>query len=198
MGLEQFPHRDRVEVSWHSFELDPGMKTQPGVNVLDYLARIKGITREQATQMHAHVKQVGEEVGLGFDFDRSVLANSFNGHRLIQLAKARGFADRAEEELFKAHFTEGKNIDDQPTLTNIGVVIGIPETELQRVFASDEYAEEVRQDIATAKAVGIRGVPFFIFNSKFAISGAQAPEFFLQTLSKAWNEFTSAKTLTSL
>ena len=90
LALEQFQHKDQVEVIWRSFQLDPGLKTQPETNVLDYLAKIKGITREQAGQMHEHVKEVAQEVGLTFNFEKSVLANSLNGHRLIQLAKANG------------------------------------------------------------------------------------------------------------
>lgn len=197
MALDRFPHREKVVVTWHSFELDPGLKTQPEVNVLDYLARIKGITRHEAAQMHEHVKQVADEVGLIFNFDRSVLANSFNGHRLIQLAKAQGVADQAEEALFKAHFTEGKNIDDKETLLQVGSSVGIPEPEIQKLFTSDSYASEVRQDQAHAREIGIRGVPFFVFNNKYAISGAQAPDFFLQTLVKAFDEFQKAPGVTA-
>jgi predicted DsbA family dithiol-disulfide isomerase len=155
--------------------------------VLDYLAKIKGITREEAAQMHEHVKLIADDVGLTFNFDRSVLANSFNAHRLIQLAKARGVADQTEEALFKAHFTDGKNIDDREVLLTLGLEIGIPETEIENLFSSDSYVTEVRRDLAYAREIGIRGVPFFMFNNKYAVSGAQSPEFFLQTLMKAWD-----------
>lgn len=199
MALERFPQKDSVSVTWHSFELDPGLRTQPEVNVLDYLAKIKGITHEEAGHLHDHVTQVAHDVGLTFRFDRSVLANSFNGHRLIQLAKVRGVANETEEALFRAHFTEGKNIDDPEILFSIGTEAGIPETEIVRLFSSsDNYAKEVRDDQAQAKALGIRGVPFFIFNNKYAVSGAQSPDFFLQTLSKAWAEFQATKQVAPL
>jgi protein disulfide-isomerase len=92
-ALERFPHSDKVEVVWHSFQLDPELKTQPGVHVYDYLARVKGITRDQAVRMHQHVKQSAREVGLEFNFDSAIVANSFNGHRLIQLAKSKGLGE---------------------------------------------------------------------------------------------------------
>jgi predicted DsbA family dithiol-disulfide isomerase len=188
MALERFPNKDNVEVIWHSFQLDPSLQTRPDVNVLDYLARIKGITREQAAEMHEHVTEVAGEVGLSFDFDRSVLANSLKAHRLIQLAKTKGLGDRAEEELFKAHFTAGKNIDDDQTLAEIGELTGIPASETAMLIASDAYLDEVEQDESHARSIGIRGVPFFIFDDKYAVSGAQSPEFFLQTLQKTWEE----------
>jgi predicted DsbA family dithiol-disulfide isomerase len=198
MALERFPQKDKVTVTWHSFELDPGVKTQPEVNVLDYLAKIKGITREEAAHLHDHVTEVAHDVGLTFRFDRSVLANSFNGHRLIQLAKVRGVANETEEALFRAHFTDGKNIDDPEILVAIGAEAGIPRTEIEGLFSSDNYAKEVRDDQAQARAIGIRGVPFFIFNNKYAVSGAQSPDFFLQTLSKAWADFQETKPVAPL
>lgn len=187
-ALERFPHSDKVEVVWHSFQLDPELKTQPGVHVYDYLARVKGITRDQAVRMHQHVKQSAREVGLEFNFDSAIVANSFNGHRLIQLAKSKGLGDAAEEQLFKAHFIEGKNIDDIATLKEIGTAVGLSPDELSELLASDQYSAEVREDEMKAHAIGIRGVPFFILNDKYAVSGAQAPELFLQALNGAWQD----------
>ena len=105
-------------------------------------------------------------------------------------------ADETEEALFKAHFTDGKNIDDNDTLRNIGVEVGIPELEIHELFAKGTFADEVREDEVKARSIGIRGVPFFIFNNKYAISGAQAPEFFLQTLIKAWDELQKTQDIT--
>lgn len=188
LALSRFNHLQDVTVTWHSFQLDPGLKTQPGLQVYDYLAAVKGLTREQTIGMHDHVRQAAADVGLKFNFDKVVVANSFNGHRLIQLAKAKGLAPEAEEALFRAHFTEGKNIDDSATLVQIGREIGIDESEVRSVIESDQYTTEVSEDQAMARALGIRGVPFFIFNDKFAVSGAQQPELFLQALSKAWHD----------
>lgn len=188
-ALEKFKHKDKIEVSWHSFELDPELKTQPQVNALEHLAKVKGITKEQAAEMQGHVAQAAEGTGIKFNSINSIIANSFHGHRLIKLAQSQGKADEAEEALFKAHFTEGKNIDDKQTLEEIGVSIGLDAKSVRSVLDSDRYSEEVRQDEAQAQKLGISGVPFFVLNHKYGISGAQAPEIFLQGLNQAWKEF---------
>lgn len=187
-ALETFAYKDEVEVVWHSFQLDPELKTQPGLDSVDYLAQIKSMPREQVLQMHEHVLKAAREVGLEFDLDSTVVANSFHAHRLIQLAKSEGLADEAEEHLFRAHFSDGKNIDDKETLREIGKAIGLDDKLVDEVLASDRFADKVREDELMARHIGIRGVPFFIFNNRYAVSGAQAPEAFLQTLEKAWKE----------
>lgn len=184
-ALAQFPHKEQVEVIWHSFQLDPTLKTAPDMNAYDYLAKVKGMTREESIQMHTHVTRVARQAGLSFHFDKTVVANSHNAHRLIQLAKTKGLADQAEEFLFKAHFTDGKNIDDAETLVRIGVETGMKEHEVRALVSSADFAEAVRQDESQARAIGIRGVPFFIFDERFAVSGAQPTEAFLQALEKA-------------
>lgn len=193
MALEKFPHKDKVKVTWQSFELDPNLETKTDVNAIDYISEIKGISHEQAEGMHKHVTQVAKEIGLDFDFEKSIVANSFNAHRLIQLAKTHGLANQAEEELFKAHFIEGKNIDDNETLTQIGVAIGLNENEVKEMLASDSFSSEVKQDEMQAQSIGINGVPFFILNNKYAVSGAQSPDTFLEVLEQTWKEFEQEK-----
>lgn len=192
-ALDSFPHKEGVEIQWHSFELDPNLATNPGVNAIDHIAEIKGITHEQAKGMHRHVTQVAKEIGLDFNFEKNVVANSFNAHRLIQLAKTKGLANEAEEQLFRVHFTEGKNIDDVETLTQVGVAIGLDKNIVKEMLASDAFSKEVKQDEMQAQNFGISGVPFFILNNKYAVSGAQSPDVFLQALDQAWKEFEQEK-----
>jgi predicted DsbA family dithiol-disulfide isomerase len=189
LALGRFPHKDNVEITWRSFQLDPGLKTQPGLHVYDYLARIKGLSRDETVRMHDHVRQVAREVNVEFNFEKAVVANSFNGHRLIQLAKTRGLGDQAEEYLFKAHFTEGRNIDDTDDLRHIGMAIGLHAGEVEDLLTSDRYSNAVKEDEHLARSLGIRAVPFFILNGKLAVSGAQSPDLFLQALTKAWSEY---------
>lgn len=191
-ALAQFPHRNEIQIIWHSFQLDPALKTQPQARSLDYLAKVKGITREHAAEMHKHVERIGHTVGIDFQFENVIVANSFNAHRLIQMAKTRGLADKAEEELFKAHFVEGLNIDDTDALTGLGSRIGLEGEAVRRMLASDEFSAEVEKDEVAARSIGIRGVPFFIFNDMAAVSGAQAPEFFLQTLATTYADYESS------
>lgn len=186
-ALEKFLYKNEIEVNWHSFELDPSVATNPGINAVEHLADIKSISKAQAEGMQAHVRSVAKEVGL--DFGNSVIANSFNAHRLIQMAKTKGLANDAEEELFKAHFIDEKNIDDKDSLAEIGVSIGLDKDDVKKVLDSDDFAKEVRQDEAQAQSIGINGVPFFILNNKYTVSGAQSPDAFLQALSQAWTEF---------
>lgn len=188
-ALDQFADKDKVEVVWRSFQLDPNLETKTGINAVDHIAAIKGISQEQAEEMHNHVTGVAKEVGLDFDFEKAVVANSFNAHRLIQLAKTKGLGNEAEEQLFKAHFTEGKNIDDKEVLTQTGIAIGLDEKEIKAMLSSDAFAGAVRQDEQEAQAIGVRGVPFFVFNDRYAVSGAQSPDTFLQALQQSWQSF---------
>src|SRR5690606_37108299 len=135
-----------------------------------------------------HVIQSGRQVGLELKVEKSVVANSYNAHRLIQLAKTKGLGSEIEEALFEAHFTDGANIDDRKVLTDLGKSIGLDESELSGVLSSETYGEAVRQDQAEAQALGIRGVPFFVFNDKYAVSGAQPEETFLGALQQSWDD----------
>jgi predicted DsbA family dithiol-disulfide isomerase len=138
--------------------------------------------------MHEYVTQTAAEVGLEYNFDKAVVANSFNAHRLIHLAKASGKADAMKERILKAYFTEGANIDDDDTLAKLGVEVGLQKDEIEKMLASDKYADDVREDEDAAQHIGIRGVPFFVLNEKYGISGAQQPETFLKALEQAWSE----------
>ncbi|WP_338876706.1 DsbA family oxidoreductase [Spirosoma sp. SC4-14] len=187
-ALSQFPHNEQINVVWKSFQLNPAMKTDPGKNINEYLAEVKGWSVEQARQMNDRVTAMAQEVGLAYDFDRAIVANSFDAHRLIQLAKTKGLGDAAEERLFRAYFTEGRNTADHATLLELGTAIGLDATEVQTVLAGDAFADDVNRDIYEAQQVGARGVPFFVLNRRYAVSGAQAPETFLGALNTAWAE----------
>lgn len=193
MALEKFEHKKDVEVEWKSFELDPNLTTQNTVNATDHLADMKGISKERANEMQQYVKQVATEVGLDFHPDKAVVANSFNAHRLIQFAKTKGLGSEAEEALFKAHFTEGKNIDNADTLMNIGVSIGLDKSDINKILDSEEFSKQVRNDERQAQLIGINGVPFFVLNNKYGVSGAQSPETFSQALAQAWEDFQKEK-----
>jgi predicted DsbA family dithiol-disulfide isomerase len=185
-ALAEFAHKDEVNITWKSFELDPNLQTVEDTNVYEYFSQAKGIPKEQAVDMFDNVTQVAAEVGLNFKLEQSVVANSFKAHRLIQLAKTMNLGNEIEEELFRIHFMEGKNIDDERVLIASGKNVGIPEAAIVALFNSDDFDAEVRIDQLEAQRIGVRGVPFFVFDDKYAVSGAQAPEIFLQTLEKAW------------
>jgi len=189
-ALAAFAHKDEVKITWKSFELDPDLQTVADTNIYEYFSKAKGIPQEQAVDMFNNVTQVAAEVGLDFKLDQSVVANSFKAHRVIQLAKTLNLGDEIEEALFRIHFMEGKNIDDEQVLTDTAKNIGIPASAVQSLFNGDDFDSEVRIDQLEAQRIGIRGVPFFVFDDKYAVSGAQAPEIFLQTLEKAYESTT--------
>ncbi|AMR30374.1 disulfide bond formation protein DsbA [Mucilaginibacter sp. PAMC 26640] len=195
-ALQQFDHKEQVEIEWKSFQLNPDMQTDPSVNISQYLADVKGWTLEYAQNMNAHVTEMAAEVGLTYDFDRAVVANSFKAHRFTHFAKQHGLGDAAEEALFKAYFTLGKNTDDIDTLAGLGEEIGLDRDEVIGVLGSNAFADDVKHDIAEAGELGIRGVPFFVMNGKYAVSGAQAVPVFTQTLDKAFEEWTQEQKTT--
>ncbi|MDB5140772.1 MAG: disulfide bond formation protein DsbA [Mucilaginibacter sp.] len=188
-ALQNFEHKDDVEIEWKSFQLNPDLETDPSINIDQYLADKKGWTLDYAKELNANVTQMAAEVGLTYNFDKAIVANSFNAHRFTHLAKKHGQGVAAEEQLFKAYFTEGKNIDDQDTLIELGEEIGLAPAETRQVLASNAYADDVKHDVAEAQYLGIHGVPFFVMNSKYAVSGAQAVPVFEQTLQKAFDEW---------
>ena len=188
-ALADFPQRDKIEVEWHAFELDPGMKTDTTVNVYDYLAARKNISREDSVKLHQRVEDMAREEGLEYNFDTSVIANSFDAHRLIQLAKLNGLGDVAEERLFRAYFTEGKDISDHLTLIILGDEIGLDGRVVKKMLDSEDMADEVRYEQRQAAELGINGVPFFVINDRYAVSGAQPSGVFKNALEMAWKEY---------
>ena len=188
-ALQQFEHKDKIEVEWKSFQLNPDMKTDPSININQYLADVKGWNLEYAQQMNDHVTEMAAQVGLTYDFDKAVVANSFNAHRLSHLAKKHDRGEAAEEALFKAYFTEGKNIDNSNTLTELGVSLGLNASEVKQTLDSNDFSDAVKRDIAEAQYLGIRGVPFFVMNNKYGVSGAQAVPVFSETLEKSFAEW---------
>lgn len=190
-ALDQFPHKDKVEIIWKSFQLNPDLKTEPGKNINQYLAEVKGWPLEYAQQMNDRVTNMAKEVGLTYNFDKAVVANSFDAHRFSHLAKNHGLQDKAEERLFSAYFTEGKNTADHNTLVQLGADIGLDPTEVRQMLDSNDFAEKVNNDIYEAHQIGVRGVPFFLIGNKYAVSGAQESVTFLQGLNLGWEEFES-------
>jgi predicted DsbA family dithiol-disulfide isomerase len=187
-ALTQFPQRETVEIVWKSFQLNPHLVTDPTKNTTEHLAESKGWTLDYAKGMTNHVSEVAEKVGLHFDFDKAVVANSFDAHRFSAFAKTKGRQDAAEERLFSAYFTEGRNTADHTVLIELGEKIGLNGAEIKEMLDSDAFSDEVKQEIFEAQQFGIRGVPFFLFDQKYAVSGAQESAHFLQALTQTYNE----------
>ncbi len=187
-ALAEFPHRDDVEVVWHSFELDPNAEAAPAGSLPDRLAAKYGMTREQAVASQESLAANAATVGLDFQWEKAHPGNTFDAHRLIHLAAETGRGDAAKERLLHAYFTEGRAIGDPETLATLAIEVGLDGAQVRHVLASDAYADAVRADEDQARAYGINGVPFFVLDGKFGISGAQPAEVFSQALTQAWTE----------
>jgi predicted DsbA family dithiol-disulfide isomerase len=187
-ALAGFPHREDVTVTWHSFQLDPTLPEHYEGTELEYLATRKGMARDQVSQMFDHVTQVAAGEGLAYDFDSVIVANSLRGHQLLQLAAEHGAADAVKEALLSAHFEHGEDIGSTDVLSRIGVAAGLEADAIRVALETERYLPEVRADIERARRLGIQGVPFFVVNDKYGISGAQPVEVFTQALEQAWRE----------
>jgi predicted DsbA family dithiol-disulfide isomerase len=191
-ALSRFEHEDQVMIEWKSFELDPNAPVRSEEDTYTMLARKYGMTREEAKARSAGVAERAASLGLQFNMDKAVIANSFDAHRLIQFAKSQGLGDAAEERLFKAYFTDGVCISDHNELVTLGTELGLDAGAVRAMLASDAYSEAVRTDEYDAQQFGIRGVPFFAIDRKFAVSGAQSADHFLGALQHAWRERSTA------
>jgi predicted DsbA family dithiol-disulfide isomerase len=187
-ALNRFPLKDKVEIEWKSFQLNPDLISAPNKNTAEYLSEHKGISTEEAISMMDNVTQTAKREGLAFHFEKTKVANTLQAHKLLHLSKTQGKQNELEELLFKAHFTDGENVDDLAVLSRLGEQVGLDPVEIQTVLSSDEYTREVQADILEAQKIGVQGVPFFVFNRKYAISGAQDSAVFMQTLEKAFSE----------
>lgn len=185
-ALSQFSRKDEVEVVWHSFQLNPDMVDEPNKSVIEYLAEVKNQSIDWSREMHEQVIESAKKVGLEYNFDITQIANSFDAHRLIQLAKQYKMTDVLEERFFKAYFTDGELISNHDTLIKLAVDVGMDEEEVKNVLSSDLYEDEVIRDGQDAANLGVRGVPFFVMDRRFGVSGAQEPNVFLETLEKAF------------
>jgi predicted DsbA family dithiol-disulfide isomerase len=200
-AIEKLPFKNEIEVDWKSFQLNPEYHNTNNETVYDYLSRSKGMPVEQAKQMTKQVVDMAANAGLTIDFDKNIPANTFNAHRLIHLAAKHKLQDLAEEKLFEAHFVNSKNIGETDVLVDLALEIGLNKDEAVAVLNSDEFAEAVRYDIYESQNLGIRGVPYFVMDRKYGVSGAQPVQAFTDALTQSfteWKETQPKTTLTSL
>ncbi|MCJ7936160.1 MAG: DsbA family oxidoreductase [Chryseobacterium sp.] len=190
-ALEKLPFKDQVEVEWKSFQLDPTLDPKETQNTIQYFKEKKGIVEDQATQMLSQVTQMGKGAGIDFNFEKALITNTFSAHKLLHLAKKYSKANEMEEALFIAHFIDGKNVGDPEVLVSIAENLGIEKEEARQAVTSDHLDYEVNQDIQEARNNGISGVPFFVLNGKYAVSGAQPAAVFEDALQQTYKETVS-------
>jgi predicted DsbA family dithiol-disulfide isomerase len=187
-ALEGFAAKEKVTLEWKSFQLDPELDNSEGLSVHAYLGKRKGGTTADGKRMNDAMAAMAKEVGLHYDFDNAIINNTLSAHRLLHFAKEKGLQNELKERIFKAYYTEGKDVADYDTLVQLATGVGLPADEAGKVLEENSYAGDVRQDQHQAYQIGVQGVPFFVFNNKYAVSGAQSSDVFAQVLEKVWEE----------
>ncbi len=197
-ALANFPQKDQVDIEFKSYQLDPDAQPYTGQDFYESMAKKFG-SIEQSKQMTVSITEQAKLVGLDFRFDTMKPTNTFDAHRLTKYAKVRGKNEAISEKLLYANFTESEDIGDVETLAKIAEEVGLDKEEtLAMLHNKQAYADEVKIDLDEAKQFGITGVPYFIFNRKYVLSGAQQSDVFTQALNKVWEEEQSTTTFESL
>ncbi|MGG0741046.1 DsbA family oxidoreductase [Niallia taxi] len=198
-AIAQFPGKAQVEVEFKSFELDPNAQTYSGTGINEALAKKYGMSIEEAKRANEGIGSQAAEVGLTFNFDEMKPTNTFDAHRLAKFAATVGKEKEMTEKLLASYFTESKLISDHDVLVEIAQTAGIEKEETLAVLNdSTKYANDVRIDEALAQQMGVTGVPFFVINQKYSISGAQPTETFRRALQQVWEEEGNAPKLQDL
>ena len=186
-ALTAFPHADRIEVEWRSFELDPTTPARVELSMDEVLERKYGMTPDQASSANRQMTELAATVGLEYHLDRVQIGNTFDAHRLIHLANDGGVGDAMEERLLRAYFTEGRAVSDPAVLAVLADEVGLDPDRVSEVLSGQEYGDDVRADEARAVELGSTGVPFFVIDGRFGIPGAQPPDVLLRLLQRVWD-----------
>ena len=181
-ALAEFPQRDAVTVEYRSFQLSPELTDTPK-SMEEHLAG--RYPEEQMATMHEQLRERGDQHGITFNFDQSLMVNTHKAHQFHHFAAAEGKGNDAVRQLFKAHFTDGVNVANLDELVAIADELGLDPAAAREALEAETHFEAVDADISLARKMGISGVPFFVFNNKYAVSGAQPKEMFLQALTAA-------------
>jgi predicted DsbA family dithiol-disulfide isomerase len=187
-ALAEFPHAEGVEVLFRSFQLDPSTPKDSDQSLEEMLSTKYGTSRDEAREMNQRVSDIAAGVGLRYDLAAAHPANTFDAHRLLHFAAANGRQAELKERLMRAYFTEGRRIGDHGVLAELAADVGLDQKAAAAMLAGDDYAEDVRADVALARDFGANGVPFFVFDRRYGVSGAQETDVFRQVLDQVWAE----------
>jgi len=187
-ALKKSGYESQAEISFKAYQLDPNTPLDSTVSTYEHLAKKMGRTVDQAKEMTKGVAEHARSVGLEYNFDDMVEANTFAAHRLVKWAESLGKEAELTEQLLHAYFIEASNIGNHEVLLETAEKVGLPRQEAQEVLASDRFTAEVQTDIAEAHQIGVQGVPFFVINRKYAISGAQPLQAFVDSLIQIGDE----------
>lgn len=187
-ALAEFEGRDQVEVTWRSFELDPTAPAVFETSLTELLSKKYGMSPEQAQKMQDDMTRVAADEGVEFHFEKAKGGNTFDAHRVLHLAKTKGLGDAMKERLLLAYFTEGLAMSDRDVLVELAVEVGLEASEVGEALASNAFKTAVRADEETARQIGVRGVPFFLIEGEYGVSGAHPSKALLKVLEQVWED----------
>jgi predicted DsbA family dithiol-disulfide isomerase len=185
-GVAEFD--GEVEVEYHSFELSPDTPVDFDGNTVDYLSQRKGMPVDEVKKMLTHVTGIAADVGLDYHFDDVHQTNTIKAHELLHFAKSKGRQIDMKERLLKAYFVDGRHVGRVDELADLAADIGLDRAEAQRALDAGTYTADVKADVAQAQAYGIQGVPFFVIDGKYGVSGAQDATAFTNMLEQVQSE----------
>lgn len=187
-ALDEFAHKGELEVTYHSFQLDPMLPRDYDGTVHEMLGKKLGKTAEEAKSMNDSVSKQADGYDLSYDMDKLVVTKTEDAHRLIHFASQKGKQSEMINRIYKAYFSEGKHVGDFEVLADLAAEVGLDRDEALSALEGDDYRQDVTADMEKAASLGIRGVPFYVINEKYGLSGAQGEKVFLEALQKAWHE----------
>lgn len=186
-AIDAFEHADRVQVRYRSYQLMPDLPTDTPTDLNALLSQRQGVTAEQLEAGHRQLMQRGAEAGLEYRFDQTITINTRTAHRLTHFAASQGAGEAMVDALFRAHFTDGKNIADIDTLVTLAGAAGLDENTARDALSGDAFDTDVTADVDAARQRGIQGVPYFLIDGTYALSGAQPRDAFVRALVTAWD-----------
>lgn len=187
-ALKGFEHAEEVEIEYKSFLLSPDSQYSPGKNYYQAFADEKGLPLEQAKAMMSQVLDMAQKSGVSINYEIAKFTNTVDAHNVFQYAKAQGKGNEFFKRFYDAHFNEGEVLSDLETIVRLAEEVGLDGAKVRTIVENKEYSNEVTSDIAESRQVGVQGVPFYVFDNKYALSGARPTEYFEQVLNKVWEE----------
>lgn len=188
IALARFPHRDNILVQFRSYQLASNCEVNKSEYSQGFITDKDHIPSEERQAINKRLHKQATEIGLTFTINHMRYVNTFDAHRLVKHASRQGKGTELTERLLKAYFTEAKNISDHLVLLDLAIQVGLNKIEAEKIIGTSKYTNAVREDIDIANEIGIKGVPFFVFNEKYALAGAQSPDLFLEVLETIWSE----------
>ncbi|HSA05266.1 MAG TPA: DsbA family oxidoreductase [Tenuifilaceae bacterium] len=200
-ALSELGFANEIQVIWKSFMLNPNLVTDLNLSITDYLINTKDLLPEEVEEMNQYITEMALKSGLELNIEKIVVANTRKAHNLIHYAKSKGKQSEMKSRIFKAYFTESRNVDDIDELVLMAKEVGLETENLKEIISNEVFNNDIETEIYESRQIGVRGVPHFVIDNKIVINGAQEQKVFSQTIEKAyadWKQANGDKTNTTI